>query len=266
MRNSGQLFEQLVDIMAKLRSEDGCPWDREQTHASLRQYLLEETYEVLEAIDDDDKKELAKELGDVLLQVVFHAQIGKENSDFTIDTVLQQIIRKLIDRHPHVFGDAEMPTAEQQVKNWEQSKRQEGKISVLDGVPAALSALARAHRLQQKAATAGFDWPDISGVWEKIDEEMQELRHAIDTGKSREIEAEYGDLLFATVNLGRFIDQNPEDALRRTIEKFISRVQFIEKTLASNGVPVHEATLAQIDEIWEQAKRLEQEGGTPRRS
>ena len=252
---TGDRFEKLVKIMRELRGENGCPWDKEQTHKSLRQYLLEETYEVLECLDEDTIEELPGELGDLLLQVVFHAQIGSENQTFTIDDVLDKIIHKLIQRHPHVFGEAYVETAEEQSKLWERIKRKEGKESILGGVPKALSALLRAYRLQQKAAAVGFDWPDIGPVWDKVHEEMQELREAVQSGDQSEIEKEYGDLLFAMVNLGRFLNVNPEDALRQTIEKFIYRFQKIEDHYRKQGRDLREVPLEEMDEIWEAAKK-----------
>ena len=252
---TGDRFEKLVNIMRELRGENGCPWDREQTHKSLRQYLLEEAFEVLECLDEDNLDDLPAELGDLLLQIVFHAQIGHENNTFTIDDVLDNIIRKLIDRHPHVFGEEYVETAEEQSKLWERIKRKEGKESILGGVPKALSALLRAYRLQQKAAAVGFDWPDIAPVWDKVREEMQELQEAVKSGDQREIAKEYGDLLFAMVNLGRFLNVNPEDALRQTIEKFIYRFQKIEKHYRQQGRDLREVPLEEMDEIWEAAKQ-----------
>ncbi|MFQ5627441.1 MAG: nucleoside triphosphate pyrophosphohydrolase, partial [bacterium] len=202
-------------------------------------------------------KELPNELGDLLLQIVFHAQIGSENESFDISDVIAQITKKLIDRHPHVFGDAKIATASEQEINWERLKKKEGKKSVIDGIPHHLPALQRALRLQQKAATVGFDWPDITGVWKKIDEEFDEFREAIKSGDQSSIEEEYGDLLFALVNLGRFINCNPEDALRGTITKFISRFQQIEKHFAKAGRDLNNVTLEEMDEIWEKTKNCE---------
>ena len=254
---TGQRFEKLVQIMAELRSENGCPWDKEQTHLSLRQYLIEEAYEVLECLDEENISELPKELGDLLLQIVFHAQIARENDEFSIDDVLNEISQKLIRRHPHVYGDVEINSAAEQSVHWEQLKKHEGKRSVLDGVPKNLPGLQRASRLQQKAATVGFDWPDISGVWDKIHEELQELQHAIESKDKNCIEDEYGDLLFALVNLGRFLEINPEDALRRTIEKFISRFGQIEKHFSEKGQELHETSLEEMESIWQKAKEDE---------
>lgn len=251
----GERFESLVGIMAKLRQPDGCPWDIEQTHRSLRQYLLEETYEVLECLDEDNLKELPKELGDLLLQVIFHAQIGEENREFDISDVISHITKKLIARHPHVFGDEKISSAKEQEKNWERLKMsQEGKRSVISGIPHHLPALQGALRLQQKAATVGFDWPDINGVWKKVDEEFDEFKTAIESGDQSHIAEEYGDLLFALVNLGRFIDCNPEDALRGTISKFIFRFQYIEQYFEKQGRELKDVSLAEMDTVWEKSK------------
>lgn len=251
----GERFENLVAIMARLRGDDGCPWDREQTHKSLRQYLLEETYEVLEALDQEDLQELPKELGDLLLQIIFHARIAEENGTFSIDDVVENITRKLIERHPHVFGDKVIKTAREQEKHWEKLKMNEGKKSVLDGVPRELSSLLRAYRLQQKAASVGFDWPDANGVWAKIDEEIAELKRAIASGEAGKIEEEYGDLLFALVNLGRFIGSNSEDALRACIEKFERRFRRIEAHFKNAGRDLRAVSVDEMEEIWQQAKR-----------
>jgi tetrapyrrole methylase family protein/MazG family protein len=250
-------FDKLVEIMAKLRAEDGCPWDREQTHMSLRKYLLEESYEVLEAIDAADSKALCEELGDLLLQVVFHAQIASESNTFDIDDIIAAVSEKLIRRHPNVFGDVKINSAAEQSINWEKIKKDEGKKSVLDGVPKALSALLRAHRIQQKATTVGFDWPDIEPVWEKVFEELHEFKSAVAANQQKHMQEEYGDLLFSLVNLGRFIDVDPEDALRATTDKFIDRFGKVEKHFRDNDKPMEEATLTEMDAIWERAKKDE---------
>ncbi|MFQ5602534.1 MAG: nucleoside triphosphate pyrophosphohydrolase [bacterium] len=255
----GKKFHNLVEIMAKLRGEHGCPWDKEQTHESLRQYLLEEAYEVLEAIDDGSAPALQEELGDLLLQIVFHAQIAAENEDFDIASVLETISDKLIRRHPNVFGDLEIHSAHEQSINWEKLKKQEGKKSVIDGVPAALSALLKAWRIQQKASTVGFDWPDHRPVWDKIQEELQEFQKAFQSEKPENIEEEFGDLLFSLVNLSRFLNVNPEDALRKTTDKFIRRFKSIELQFQTENREMHEASLEELDERWEQIKSMEKE-------
>lgn len=251
-------FNRLVEIMALLRSEEGCPWDREQTHASLRQHLLEESYEVIETIDEGRLDDLAGELGDVLLQVVFHAQMAAEAGRFTIEDVLEHINAKLERRHPHIFGDAVIKSAEEQVMAWEQSKlRKEGKKSAIDGVPKELPALIRAYRIQNKAAAVGFDWPETAPVWDKIREEMGELEEAVGAASPERISDELGDLLFSIVNISRFLKVNPEDALRGTIEKFSRRFHAVEETMARQGRRMEESTLAEMDRIWEEVKRAE---------
>ena len=248
-------FNYLVDIMAKLRSTNGCPWDREQTHDSLKPFLLEETYEVLETLDENDFAGLQEELGDLLLQVVFHAQLAQEEDRFTIKDVLETINRKLISRHPHVFGQIEINTSEEQRIHWEHLKKREGKASVLDGVPKSLPALLRSHRIQQKASTVGFDWEKEDQVWKKITEEFDELKTAIESKDQEKIEEEFGDLLFALVNLSRFIKVNPEDALRRAVEKFTHRFQKVEKTMEASGKDLKKATLKEMDEVWNRIKK-----------
>lgn len=252
-------FGELVQIMARLRGEDGCPWDREQTHASIKPYLLEETYEVLESIDENDPAKLEEELGDLALQVVFHAQMADEAGLFTIADVLRGINEKLRRRHPHIFGDVKADTAQEVLFNWEQIKKLErekaqGRASVLDGVPRELPALLRAHRLQEKASRVGFDWNEARQVFQKVEEELAELRAAMESEQPDRMEAELGDLLFSLVNLGRFIAVNPEDALRKTIARFISRFQYIEEELARRGTAPGQATLEEMDALWAEAK------------
>ena len=251
-------FEELVAIMARLRAEDGCPWDREQTHKSLRQHLLEEAYEVIEAIDLDDYEHLKSELGDLLLQVVFHAQMASEENRFAIGDVIESINEKLIRRHPHVFGDEKIETAAEQVVAWEKSKlTKEGKKSAIDGVPKQLPALLRAYRMQGKAAAVGFDWPTIDPVWKKFDEEVDELKEAITRGDKSHIEEELGDLLFTIVNISRFLKANPEDALRGTIEKFERRFKQVEAAISAQGRSIADASLEEMDEIWDAVKAHE---------
>lgn len=251
-------FNRLVEIMATLRGENGCPWDQEQTHKSLRQHLLEEAYEVIEAIDADDYKELAGELGDLLLQVVFHAQMATEAGEFTIDDVVDHINEKLVRRHPHVFGDEVINTSAEQTIAWEKSKlHKEGKQSAIDGVPRQLPALLRAYRMQGKAAAVGFDWPDVEPVWEKLDEEVDELKEAIESGDAHSIEDELGDMLFTVVNMSRFLRVNPEDALRSTIEKFERRFKKVEAEFKKQGRSLADASLQEMDAIWDQIKTEE---------
>lgn len=252
-------FGELVQIMARLRGENGCPWDREQTHASIKPYLLEETYEVLESIDENDPAKLEEELGDLALQVVFHAQMADEAGLFTIADVLRGINEKLRRRHPHIFGDVKADTAQEVLFNWEQIKKLErekaqGRASVLDGVPRELPALLRAHRLQEKASRVGFDWNEARQVFQKVEEELAELRAAMESEQPDRMEAELGDLLFSLVNLGRFIAVNPEDALRKTIARFIARFQYIEEELARRGTAPGQVTFEEMDALWSEAK------------
>ena len=251
---SNSTFNHFVGITKRLRKE--CPWDREQTHASIRHSLIEEAYEVVEAIDKNDLDELRKELGDLLLQVIFHSNIAEEQNEFTLDEVIASITEKLIFRHPHIFGDTKVENVENVKKNWEKLKMQEGRTSVMEGVPKELPALLRAHRLQEKASKVGFDWEKKEDAWKKVNEETHELHKAIDAGNQGEIEAEFGDLLFALVNYSRFIDVNPENALRRTVDKFITRFQFVERRLKEIGKEVHSSSLEEMDRLWEEAKRI----------
>ncbi len=263
----GELFRELTEIMARLRGENGCPWDREQTPESIKPYLVEETYEVLEAIDEQDPTKLKEELGDLMLQIVFHAQMAEEAGDFTIGDVLAAINDKLIRRHPHVFGDVKAETAQEVLFNWEQIKqterrREKGQASLLDGVPRELPALLRAHRLQEKASRVGFDWKEAQEVFRKVEEELNELRAAmqaqaprLDSGQAAErVEAELGDLLFALVNLSRFLAVNPEEALRKTIARFIARFRYIEEALARRGRKLGQTSLEEMDALWAEAK------------
>ncbi len=251
----GVAFEKLVEIMAKLRSPDGCPWDREQTHESLKPYLIEEAYEVLEVIDKEDTGGLQEELGDLLLQVIFHAQLAEEEKQFTILDVLQSINEKLISRHPHVFGEAQINTADEQRIHWENLKREERQSSCLDGVPKHLPALLRARRIQQKASTVGFDWKEKEPVWEKVKEEIEELDTAIQSKNRKAVEEEFGDLLFSLVNLSRFIRINPEDGLNRAIDKFIDRFQKLEKIMEEEGQDLKDASLEEMDKVWDRIKK-----------
>jgi len=259
MKNIEQVkfeFARLVQIMERLRRDDGCPWDREQTYESLRQYLLEETYEVLELIDAGKYDELKNELGDLLLQVIFQSQIAEEEQRFTIFDVLKIINQKLIHRHSNVFGDVVVRNAEEQTVNWEKMKKQEDKDrSVIDGVPKQLSALLRAYRMQAKAATVGFDWENANQVWEKVEEELKELKDSMKNQSQNEVEMEFGDLLFAMVNLSRFINVNPEDALRKAIEKFSDRFRQMEQEVAASNKSLHDMKLDEMDEIWEEIKK-----------
>lgn len=250
-------FQKLVDVISALRGPKGCPWDKEQTHDSMKPYLLEETYEVIESIQDQDPEKLKEELGDLLLQIIFHAKLAEEEGDFTLKDVIDHITEKLIRRHPHVFGDAHIESAEVQKKHWEKLKKDEGKSSVLEGVPKTAPALFRAFRIQQKAAVVGFDWGSKEPVWEKVKEEMQELEKALAVNDREKIQEEFGDLLFALVNLARFIKVNPEEALHLAIEKFIDRFQKVEEVFRKKGKRMEESTLEEMDLVWNSIKQKE---------
>ncbi len=253
-------FYALLNIMARLREPDkGCPWDREQTPETLRKYILEEAYEVLDAIEHGDPDKYAEELGDLLLQVVFHAQLAREDYSFTIDDVIGHIVNKLIRRHPHVFGDVDVEDAEEVLRNWEAIKRTEkgyeDRISVLDGVVRTLPALSRAQEISKKAAKAGFEWDDIEGVFDKLHEEIAELREARLSGDKEHIASELGDLLFTAVNLARFEKVDAEDALQKMVNRFIGRFKKIEEVAESRHLKVSDLTQPQMEEIWQEAKR-----------
>ena len=262
-------FAELVAIMARLRAPDGCPWDREQTHATLKPYLLEEAYEALEAIDAEDDAELCKELGDVLLQVVFHAQIAAEEGRFGIEEVGRAIVDKLVRRHPHVFADVEVDGADQVLQNWEQIKKQERREqgqqapSLLEGIPAQLPALMRAQRIQARVARQGFDWDQITGPLAKVEEEFAELRQAWETGGAAAIEDEFGDLLFSLVNTGRFLKVDPEQALRASVDKFERRFRALEEEVQASGREIAELSLEELDQIWDKVKEREKAPDTP---
>jgi MazG family protein len=246
-------FAEYVAIVRRLRQE--CPWDREQTHRSLKYHLLEEAYEAAEAIDHDQLPLLRDELGDLLLHVTLHGIIAEESQSFTLVEVLQRNREKLIRRHPHVFGDRVFENAEEVKKNWERTKLTEGRSSVTDGLPHALPALLRAQRLQDKVAKVGFDWADKEDVWKKVEEEMQELHEAGARGDREHVEEEFGDLLFALVNYGRFLHIHSEEALRKATEKFTARFRAVEEELSKAGKTPEEAGLAEMDRIWETVKR-----------
>ena len=273
-------FTKVVELMAALRAQNGCPWDRKQTHESLKPYLLEEAYEVIETIDQRDKEKLREELGDVLLQVLFHSQIAAETGSFTVEDVMETLAAKLIRRHPHVFGTGnqaeQVSNSEQVLAQWEDIKRAEREAagntqSALDGVPKTLPALLRAYQIQARAARVGFDWPEseagLEQILAKVAEEIGELREALTpnpTGTEadsnrpdtrEEIENELGDLLFSLVNLARFLKANPEDALRRATNRFIDRFHLVEAQASEKGRSLTEMTLAEMDELWDEAKR-----------
>jgi tetrapyrrole methylase family protein/MazG family protein len=252
-------FQKLVDIMTLLRSNYGCPWDKVQTSESIKPYLIEETYEVIEAIDEKDPVKMKEELGDLLLQVVFHAQIAKDRGEFDINDVIDKISDKMVSRHPHVFGDAKFETPEEVTKQWQDRKREEGKLkdSALEGVPKELPSLLRAHRLQSRAAKVGFDWAKVEDVFGKLDEELEEFKEALEKKDKKEIEDELGDIFFVLVNISRFVGVNAEEALRKTISKFISRFRYIEMTAADEGRQLSDMTLEEMDALWNEAKKGE---------
>ena len=254
-----QAFDRLLTIMDELREK--CPWDRKQTIESLRHLTIEETYELSDAILNGDLTEIRKELGDVMLHLVFYAKIASETQAFDIADVLNGICDKLISRHPHIYGDVKADTEEQVKQNWEALKIKEGNKSVLAGVPSSLPALIKAMRIQEKARGAGFDWEEKQQVWEKVREEMEEFQQEFNTIDNQAIdhqkaEGEFGDLLFSLVNYARFIDINPETALERTNKKFIKRFSYLEEQARQNGKTLQEMTLAEMDVYWEEAKQL----------
>ena len=263
----GESFLRLVAIVERLRSEQGCPWDRQQTPSSLIPYMLEETYEVIESIEADDHQALKEELGDVLLHIVFQSRIAEEQQQFTLAESIQAVVDKLIRRHPHVFSDVRVQDTAEIRQRWESAKqREKGRESLLDGVPRTLPALTRARRVQEKAASVGFDWPEIAAVWAKVNEELEELRVAQAAADPKAIAEEFGDVLFSLVNLGRFLHLSAEDALRQAIAKFEHRFRGIEQELARRGRRLDEASLAEMDAIWDSFRRRKrgEDGGAER--
>jgi len=248
-------FEDLVRVMERLRKE--CPWDREQTHDSLKKYLIEEAYEVLEAIDSGDDEKLKEELGDLLLQPVFHAQIAKERGAFDINDVVDALVRKLIDRHPHVFGDAD---PEEVLKNWER-KKIEKRESVLEGIPRHLPALMRSQKLQDRASKVGFDFTHISQVFEKVQEEIEELKESLEKGEEGNLKHEIGDILTAVVELARFVGVDAEEALQEANDRFIRRFQYMERKAKEMGKKLEDMSLEEMDKLWEEGKKRLKEMG-----
>jgi len=256
-------LDKLVAVMTRLRGPEGCPWGKEQTHQSLTPYLVEETYEVLEALAEGQPEQICDELGDLLLQIVFHAQIASEEHNFDINDVVTAITEKMIRRHPHVFGSVEVANSAQVLVNWDKIKNQEQgnrrKDSVLEGIPKGLPALNKAHKLQAKVAQVGFDWPDYRGAWDKLTEELNEFKTAIDHNNEDEIYSELGDILFAVVNVARLLNIDAEGALVSTNNKFIRRFQYIENQGKEQGICLQKMTLEEMDYWWNQAKCLESE-------
>jgi MazG family protein len=260
---SGEKFERLVSIMARLRGVDGCPWDKEQNFDTIKPYLLEETYEVMDAIDSRDWSELADELGDLMLQPVFFAQMASEEGYFRIEDSLDAINNKLIRRHPHIFGDSEAQTAEDVKKRWDEIKKEERQAKqdaptlLLDSISRSMPALVEAQQISSRAARAGFDWENVEQVIEKLDEEMSELAHARTGASQEDVEHEIGDILFVIVNLARFLKVDPEQALRKTNTKFRKRFAHVERSLIEQGRQFNESDIAEMELLWQEAKRAE---------
>lgn len=255
------LFGELLDIMRRLRGEGGCPWDREQTFESIKPMLIEECYEVIEAIEEGDLKKLPEELGDLLYQIIFLAQIGQEEGIFDMSQVLSTIAQKMVRRHPHVFSDDSVRDVSDVLIKWEEIKRKEKKEkggdsfhSVLDGIPNALPTMIKAHRVQTKAARVGFDWARVEEVIEKLREEVDEFQGAIDEQDNAHIESEYGDLLFTMVNIGRFLGVDPESSLKKAIKRFCDRFSIMERLAVSKGLSLNEIGFDEMDNLWEAAK------------
>ena len=247
-------FNRLLDIMDDLREK--CPWDKKQTLESLRHLTIEETYELADAILENDLNEIKNELGDVLLHLVFYAKIGSEKKAFDIGDVANAISEKLISRHPHIYGDVVVKDESEVKENWEKLKLKEGKKSVLEGVPKSLPAMVKANRIQDKVSGVGFDWEEPYQVWNKVQEELSELNEEIKKGSNNSIESEFGDVLFSLINFARFIGVNPENALEKTNKKFINRFQYLEKAVKKEGKKLSEMTLSEMDVYWEQSKKL----------
>jgi tetrapyrrole methylase family protein/MazG family protein len=260
-------IRKLVDLVARLRGENGCPWDREQTRETLKPMLIEEAYEVLDALDAADPQELREELGDLLFQVVFHAQIARERGEFDLGDVIDRLREKMIRRHPHVFGNADLRTAEDVLKNWEDIKANEKGIpssslpqsekSLLDGIPSKLPALHEAYQMTAKAARVGFDWPDLNSILQKLQEEAVELATADRAHDAAHVAQEVGDLLFVVVNIARFLEIDPETALRRCNKKFNRRFRYLESKIKAQGRELRDTSLAEMDALWDEAKRAE---------
>ena len=271
---AGQWFEKLVALQARLRAANGCPWDREQTHSSLRTYLIEEAYEVLDALESGDDAKFAEEMGDLLLQIVFHSQIAREEGRFSVADVIREVHEKMVRRHPHVFGEKRAKDAAEVLRNWEQIKAEErrdkggsqtplGESDELDGkslmagLPRGLPAALEGYQLTRRAARIGFDWDDVNGIFEKIQEEGAEVCHALSTMEPKRIEGEIGDLLFAAINLARFVNVDPEIALKKANTKFVKRFQAMEHLAASSGRKLADVPRAEMESLWEAVKHDE---------
>jgi len=254
-KNQLKALDRLLTIMDELREQ--CPWDKKQTMETLRHLTIEETYELGDAILENDLEEVKGELGDLLLHIVFYAKIGSETNDFDIADVTNQICEKLIHRHPHIYGDVAVADEEEVKRNWENLKLEEGKTSVLQGVPKSLPALVKANRIQDKVAGVGFDWEEPQQVFEKLQEELKELQHEVAENNQEKMEAEFGDVLFSMINYARFLKIDPENALERTNKKFIKRFQYLEVKAKEAGKQMKDMTLAEMDVYWEEAKKID---------
>ncbi len=265
---AAQSIERLLEVMRRLRAPDGCPWDREQTHESLKSDLIEEAYEVIDAIESGNVSHLEEELGDLLLQVVFHSQISQEGGHFEFSDVADAIVDKLERRHPHVFGEVQVSSTGEVLQNWDaikKAEKQEGDkpASIVSGIPKHLPALQKAHQIQKRAARAGFDWEHIDDVFAKLHEEIDELKDAINREHASDIRGELGDLLFSVVNISRFLGHNPEELLNHNIKKFVSRFQRVEEQVHATGKDFKDFTLTELDAFWDEAKRAEADGTHP---
>ncbi|MEG0132872.1 MAG: nucleoside triphosphate pyrophosphohydrolase [Clostridium sp.] len=254
-------FQDLINVMSKLRSEDGCMWDLEQTHESLKRYLIEECYEVIEAIDEQDDEKIVEELGDVLLQVIFHAQIGKEDGYFNINDIISSITNKMINRHPHIFSNVKVNDTTEILDNWDTIKSEEKKFNsytdTLKHIPKCLPGLIRADKVQRKAGKVGFDWKDVEPAMEKVLEELQEIKDVYKSSDVSKIQEEVGDLIFATVNIARLLDIDPEFAVNYTIDKFIRRFEFIEESGTKRGIDIKSMSLEEMENLWSEAKKYD---------
>jgi len=259
MSDATESFRKLIEIVDTLMGENGCPWDNVQTRESLKPYLVEETYEVLEALDTNDPDQIKDELGDLLYQILFHSKISSKNNEFDIKDVLNNLKEKMVRRHPHVFKEGQVNTPDQVIERWEEIKKEEkthsNHPSILDSVPKQLPSLLRAQKLQKKAAKEGFDWDEISDVFDKLDEEISEFKSAVLEGKGTDIQSELGDILFVLVNIAKFKKIDAEEALRSTNNKFIKRFQYIEKEVAKQGKTLKETSLEDMERHWQNAKK-----------
>ena len=254
MEKKAEAFIRLITIMDELREQ--CPWDKKQTMDSLRYLTIEELYELSDAILDRDMSEIKKELGDILLHIVFYSRIASETNEFDISDVINGVCDKLVHRHPHIYGDVKVEDEIEVKKNWEKLKMKEGKKSVLEGVPKSLPAIVKSFRIQEKVRGIGFDWDNKTQVWDKVLEELEELKVEVEKGDKNRIESEFGDVLFALTNYSRFIDVNPEDALERTNKRFRKRFQIMENEMKEKGLDLSDMSLSQMDVYWEKAKKI----------